>query len=303
MGEEVLGLKKVLVLGGTRFFGKRLVHAWVEAGADVTVATRGLAEVELPSGVKRLTLDRDDRESLAAAGEQSWDIVYDNICYSSQNALDACDVFRGKVGKYVLTSTLSVYDFSDESLKEEAFDPYTYEIVPLARDKVTYQEGKRQAEAVFFQQTDFPVAAVRFPIVLAEDDYTQRLHFHVEHIQQERPIGIANPQAVMCFIHAQEAAEFLQWVGASSVTGPVNACSHGTIRQQTLMENIAKVVGKPAQLVAEKDAADFSPFAFPSSFYMDNQKAQAAGFSFWELDAWLPELIQTISTKLSEQKV
>ncbi|QRG65600.1 NAD-dependent dehydratase [Brevibacillus choshinensis] len=296
-------MKKVLVLGGTRFFGKRLVHGLVEAGADVTVATRGLAEVELPPGVKRLTLDRDDRESLSAAGEQSWDIVYDNICYSSQNALDACDVFRGKVGKYVLTSTLSVYDFSDESLKEEAFDPFHYEILPATREKVTYQEGKRQAEAVFFQQSDFPVAAVRFPIVLAEDDYTQRLHFHVEHIQQERPIGIANPQAIMCFIHAQEAAEFLHWVGTSSLTGPINACSNGTIRQQSLMENIAQIVGKPVELVAEQDAADFSPFAFPASFYMDNQKAQAAGFTFRELDEWLPELIQTISTKLSTPKV
>ncbi|MED4780613.1 NAD-dependent epimerase/dehydratase family protein [Brevibacillus choshinensis] len=296
-------MKKVLVLGGTRFFGKRLVHLLVAAGADVTVATRGMTDVELPPQVKRLTLDRDDPASLAAAGEQEWDIVYDNICYSSQNALEACDVFRGKVGKYVLTSTLSVYDFSEEGLKEEAFDPYTYDILPATRDKFTYQEGKRQAEAVFFQQTDFPVVAVRFPIVLAEDDYTKRLHFHVEHIQEERPIGIANPQAIMCFIHAQEAAEFLQWVGATTLTGPVNACSHGTIRQQTLMEDIADVVGKPAQLVAEKDAADFSPFAFPASFYMDNEKAAAAGFSFWKLEAWLPKLIQTISTTKSEHKV
>lgn len=296
-------MTKVLVLGGTRFFGKRLVQLLVAAGADVTVATRGLTEVDLPPQVKRLTLDRDEKDSLAIAGEQEWDIVYDNICYSSQNAKDACDVFAGKVGKYVLTSTLSVYDFSEDFLKEEAFDPNSYEIQLLPRDKVTYQEGKRQAEAVFFQEASFPVAAVRFPIVLAEDDYTRRLHFHVEHILEERPIGIANPEAVMCFIHAGEAAKFLQWLGSSSLTGPVNACSHGTIRQQSLMENISDIVGKPVQLVKEKDAADFSPFAFPASFFMDNQKAEQAGFVFWQLNDWLPDLIQTLSTKILKQKV
>ncbi|EKN66902.1 hypothetical protein BABA_13477 [Neobacillus bataviensis LMG 21833] len=34
----------------------------------------------------------------------------------------------------------------------------------------TYAEGKRQAEAVLFQQATFPVVAVRFPIVMGVDD-------------------------------------------------------------------------------------------------------------------------------------
>ncbi|MED1852411.1 NAD-dependent epimerase/dehydratase family protein [Brevibacillus borstelensis] len=33
-------MKKVLVLGGTRFFGKRLVKGLVDSGYDVTIATR-----------------------------------------------------------------------------------------------------------------------------------------------------------------------------------------------------------------------------------------------------------------------
>lgn len=296
-------MKKVLVLGGTRFFGKRLVQLLVESGADVTVATRGIADVQLPPSVKRLKLDRDDKDSLAVAGEEKWDIVYDNICYSSQNAMDAMRVFEGKAGKYILTSTLSVYDFSAEALKEEDFDPYGYEIRPLARDKVTYQEGKRQAEAVCFQQADFPVVAVRFPIVLAEDDYTKRLHFHIEHIWQERPIGLADPEAILCFIHAQEAAEFLLWAGNSTVAGPVNACSLGTIRQRQLMETIGDIVGKPARIVPEKEAVDQSPFAFPASFYMETRKAEEAGFKFRQLDDWLPELIRMISTKWTGKKV
>lgn len=292
-------MKKVLVIGGTRFFGKRLVQLLAQSDAEVTVATRGLAEVDLPAHVKRVTVDREDPRSLAALGDTDWDVIYDNICYSSQNALDACQVFKGKVGKYVLTSTLSVYDFATEALKEEAFDPTTYPIQLTTREDVTYQEGKRQAEAVFFQQEAFPVIAARFPIVLAEDDYTRRLHFHVEHVQEGRPVGMSNPEAVMCFIHAQEAADFLQWAGETPLTGPVNACSHGTIRLRALMEEIARTVGNPANIQAETAAEDHSPFAFPESFYMDNSKAEQAGFSFRTLESWLPELIRTLASRPS----
>lgn len=295
-------MKKVLVLGGTRFFGKRLVQLLVEAGADVTVATRGLTQVELPAAVKRITLDRDNVHSLAAAGEQQWDVVYDNICYSSQNALDACKVFRGKVGKYVLTSTLSVYDYAEEPLQEGAFDPYRYAINLKTRDETTYQEGKRQAEAVFFQEKAFPVVAVRFPIVLAEDDYTQRLWFHIEHVQEERPIGITNPAAQMGFIHAQEAAQFLAWLTTTSITGPVNACSDGTVSLAKLMETIAQTVGKPAQIEQTTDASDASPFGFLASLYMDNGKAKAAGFPFWVLNEWLPALVKHLNEKYTAEK-
>lgn len=292
-------MKKVLVIGGTRFFGKRLVQLLAQSDAEVTVATRGLAEVDLPPHVKRVTVDREDPRSLAAVGSTDWDVIYDNICYSSQNALDACQVFTGKVGKYVLTSTLSVYDFATEALKEEAFDPTTYPIHQTTREDVTYQEGKRQAESVFFQQAAFPVIAARFPIVLAEDDYTRRLHFHVEHVQQESPVGMSNPEAIMCFIHAQEAADFLQWAGETPLTGPVNACSHGTIRLRELMEEIARTVGKPANIQADTAPEDLSPFGFPESFYMDNSKAEQAGFSFRTLESWLPELIRTLASRPS----
>ncbi|MED1785309.1 NAD-dependent epimerase/dehydratase family protein [Brevibacillus fortis] len=295
-------MKKVLVLGGTRFFGKRLVNLLVEAGADVTVATRGITQVDLPASVKRLTLDRDDVNSLAVAGEEQWDVVYDNICYSSQNAMDACKVFRGKVGKYVLTSTLSVYDYAEESLKEEAFDSYTYHIQAKTREEMTYQEGKRQAEAVFFQENAFPVVAVRFPIVLAEDDYTRRLYFHIQQVQEERPIGIPNLAAQMCFIHAQGAAQFLAWVATTSITGPVNACSDGTVSLAELMEKIVQIVGKPARIEQTTDDSDASPFGFVASFYMDNSKAKAAGFPFWSLDEWLPALIKNVNDEYTSEK-
>ncbi|MGR4032399.1 NAD-dependent epimerase/dehydratase family protein, partial [Bacillus sp. ZZQ-131] len=58
----MMKLKKVLVLGGTRFFGKHLVEYLLQAGHDVTIATRGVTEDSFGSAVKRIIVDREDRK-------------------------------------------------------------------------------------------------------------------------------------------------------------------------------------------------------------------------------------------------
>ncbi|MFE7913827.1 NAD-dependent epimerase/dehydratase family protein, partial [Bacillus mobilis] len=53
----MMKLKSVLVLGGTRFFGKNLVEALLQDEHDVTIATRGITEDPFGSAVKRLIVD------------------------------------------------------------------------------------------------------------------------------------------------------------------------------------------------------------------------------------------------------
>lgn len=205
--------------------------------------------------------------------------------------------FSGKTDKYILTSTLSVYDYVDHGkpLPEEAFDPYHYPVRLASRDDFTYQDGKRAAEAVFFQQNAFPVTAVRFPIVLGPDDYTKRLHFHIERVLAQQPIGASNPDAKRTFIHAQEAADFLYWVGQSGINGPVNACSLGEMSVKDIVAAIEKETEKTAILQTDTAEEHLSPFEVPSSWLMDTTKAAAAGFSFWQLQEWMDRLIRELA--------
>ncbi|TYA14197.1 NAD-dependent epimerase/dehydratase family protein [Paenibacillus faecis] len=288
---------KVLVLGGTRYFGKRLVDLLLQDGVhEVTVATRGTTKAAFDHPVIRRTVDRTDEGSLrsvAAAGP--WDVVFDNICYSPGEAEAAIRAFDGHVGRYILTSTLSVYGFGASPLVEEDFDPYTYERKSGDRDDFDYGEGKRQAEAAFFQLAEFPVAAMRIPIVLGPDDYTRRLHFHIERVMKGTPIGMPNPEAAMSFISSAETASFLRWLGGSELRGPINASSEGTITLRSLMELIERETGKPALLQAVTDPGDASPFGVGASWYMDISKARAAGYRFSSLQEWLPDLIRNIA--------
>lgn len=286
-------MKKVLVLGGTRFFGKRLVANLIGSGAEVTILTRGNSKDEFGESVKRLSADRKDFESLKIAVQSSdFDIVYDNICYTPEEADYTAKLFAGRVGQYVLTSTLSVYDFADHPLREQDFDPYRYPIITNDQKEYSYKEGKRQAEAVLFSRHDLNVAAVRFPIVLGIDDYTKRLLFHIEHALKGEPIGLPAPDARISFIHAEEAAQFLQWAGEVRFEGPVNACSNGEISVREIMDLILQETGRTSTLQSSAGVDHMSPFGIPGDWTMDNSLAEAAGFSFWSLKEWMPELIK-----------
>ncbi len=291
-------LKKVLVLGGTRFFGKKLVKLLLENGHDVTIATRGKTVDSFGDKVNRLLIDRENNQSLkAAAGETQWDLVYDNICYSPKEAVEACEIFSGKVKRYILTSTLSVYEFGAEKRQEEDFNPYSYPIKIGSKSDFSYGEGKRLAEAVFFQKANFPVSAVRFPIVLGLDDYTKRLHFHIEQVKNGKPLGIPNVNARLSFINSDEAASFLYWLGFQQMEGPINACSKGELSLRAILSLIEEVVGKEA--IVEQQTADEhrSPFGILDDWYMDTKKAEEAGYVFHELKDWFPALVREISNK------
>ena len=54
---------KILVLGGTRFFGIHMVRALLEKGQDVTIATRGLTPDDFGDKVKRIIFQRTDEQS------------------------------------------------------------------------------------------------------------------------------------------------------------------------------------------------------------------------------------------------
>ncbi|SES96162.1 NAD-dependent epimerase/dehydratase family protein [Paenibacillus sp. NFR01] len=293
-------MREILILGGTRFFGKRLVERLLEdQETQVTILTRGQAADEFGDRVKRLQADRADSAALAEAVQgKQWDVVYDNICYSPDEARAAADLFAGKAGRYILTSSLSVYDPQPEPLAEADFDPYTYPLSFGARESVSYQEGKRLAEAILLTQTAFPAAAVRFPIVLGTDDYTRRLHFHIEHVQQGQPLGVPNPDALICFIRSDEAAEFLYRLGYSTLTGPVNACSDGTISIGEIITLIEAGTGQTANIQTSAADKDMSPFGIGESWFMDTKKAREAGLPFLALSDWLPELIARLAVSI-----
>ena len=77
---------KILVVGGTRYFGIPMVNALLAKGHDVTIATRGNAKVEFEGRVSYAVLDRMDSSSVKRALEnQKFDVIIDKIAYGSND--------------------------------------------------------------------------------------------------------------------------------------------------------------------------------------------------------------------------
>ena len=279
---------KVLVIGGTRFFGVHMVREFIRQGDDVTIATRGLAKDNFGDNVKRITIERTNNESLSNAfSSEEYDIVCDNISYCSNDVKVLLDNVKCK--RYIMTSTASVYHNLRLDSKEEDFQPLTNELKWCTRDEFSYDEIKRQAETALFRHyASQNAAAVRFPYVIGNDDYTKRLYFYVDHIVNSKPMHIDNFEEQIAFIRSDDAGKFLVYLAKSNYTGTINACAEGTISIKEIIDYVENKTGIKA--ICDKDAENALYNGTPS-FYLNTEKANSIGYKFLPLKSWIYDLL------------
>lgn len=280
---------KILVLGGTRFFGIRMVQDLLKMGHEVAIGTRGLSKDPFGEQVKRIALDRSNGESLRQALQgKRFDLVIDKIAYCSNDIKRLLDFIDCQ--KYIYMSTTAVYAPKKINLVEEDFDPLAMELVWCERKDFPYGQVKMQAEAAITQK--YPgqkYIAVRYPVVLGKDDYTKRLLFYAEHVARSIPMYIDNLDAQMSFIRSDEAGAFMAFLADKNFCGAVNGASKGTVSLREIIEFLEKKTGKKALLSAGGEAA---PYNGESEFSVNTDKAKALGFEFSDVNDWIYDLLE-----------
>ncbi|MFJ9966593.1 NAD-dependent epimerase/dehydratase family protein [Streptomyces avermitilis] len=288
-------MREVCVIGGNRYFGKRLIARLTAAGDRVTVINRGSSAP--PPGTVHLVADRNDERSLEnALGSRTFDVVVDQVCYTPRQAAIARRVFAGRTRRYVMTSTVEVYEYEDSPalVREDALDPRTVAVdleLPWAEPEFldrNYGEGKRQAEAVLAADPAFPYAAVRVAHVLGgDDDFTGRLAHYAERMRTGEPIAVPAVNHPATYIHVAEIADFLAWAAGADFGGPVNAASHGPLTTEELCAAVAVHIPGGTAVFRKVEVGEVSPFSFARSYGMDNSRAERLGFAFGDAREWL----------------
>ncbi len=118
----------------------------------------------------------------------------------------------------------SVYS-AGANIKENNFNPFAYSFSKKVSYKEDYAEGKRQFETTLTKAFGEKLTCVRFSIVLGEDDYTNRLKFHIEHIRNNKEIYFPNKTAKLSMLHSDDAAKALFHLGQQKPQEPMNVCS------------------------------------------------------------------------------
>lgn len=230
-----------------------------------------------------------------------FDVVIDQVCYTPRQAEIARRVFAGRTRRYVMTSTVEVYEYEGSAalVLEDAVDPRTVAVdLELPWDEpefldTHYGEGKRQAEAVLAAAgPGFPYVAVRVAHVLGgDDDFTGRLDHYTDRIRTGEPIAVPAANHPATYIHVEEIADFLTWTAGAEFTGPVNAASHGVLTTEELCAAVAVHLPEGRTVFRSVEVGDVSPFSFTRSYGMDNSRATKLGFTFGEAREWLPRAI------------
>lgn len=281
---------KLLVIGGTRYFGIHMVNALLRQGHDVTIATRGNTDVTFEGEVTRILLERTDPESMKHALEgQRFDVVIDNIAYCSNDIRHVLDVLD--CDKYICISSTAVYEPKHWNTVEEEFDALHKKLVWCSRDDYPYSEAKRQAECAIRQNYGrLNAITVRFPFVIGSDDYTKRLLFYIDHVINGVPMYIDNIDCQMSFIRSDEAGKFIAFLADKEYSGPLNGSSEGTISIREILEYVELKTGKKPILSGDGEAA---PYNKEPEYSINTDKAKGLGFRFTDLKDWIYELIDS----------
>ena len=279
---------KILVLGGTRYFGISMVEELIRQGHDITIATRQHTSDGFGEVVHRIQVERTDPVSMINALQgQRYDVVYDKIAYCSNDIKNVMEVID--CDKYIYMSSASIYEPKKMNTREDDFDGTTKELVWCSRSDFPYDEIKRQAECALWQTySDRRWIAVRYPFVIGQDDYTERLLFYVEHTMKSIPMNIDNLESQMGYIRSDEAGKFLAFLAGKNLCGAVNGSARGTISLREIIQYVENKTDTKAVIAADGDAA---PYNGEPEYSLDISKAEELGFRFSKLNDWIFDLL------------
>ena len=279
---------KILVIGGTRFFGIHMVNELLAQGHDITIATRGNAPDLFGDRVKRIILERTNPESIKTAliGTH-YDVVIDKIAYCSNDIRYVMDVVD--CDKYIHMSSTSVYHPKHINTVESDFDGFSNDFVWCDRRAFPYEQIKRQAEYALWQKySNRNWIAVRYPFAIGKDDYTKRLLFYVEHTMKSIPMNIDNLDCQMGFIRSDEAGKFIAFLVDKDITGAINGSAQGTISLKEIISYVEQKTG--TQAIIDKNG-DIAPYNTEPEYSINTEKANSLGFHFSSLHDWIYELL------------
>jgi 2'-hydroxyisoflavone reductase len=263
---------KLLILGGTVFVGRHLVHAARERGHTVTLFNRGQHNADLFPDVEKLRGDRTTGEGLSVLDGRTFDAVVDTCGYVPRVVRMSAERLADHVGAYCFISSISVYaDFATRGMDETApvgrLDDPTVEEVTGA----TYGPLKALCEEMVEGLLPGRTLNVRPGLIVGPDDPTDRFTYWPHRIARGGEFLVPHsPAGVMTtFIDVRDLAEWTIRALEVGLTGVYNV--------NGLPMPLANVVDA---CIAES-GSDAQPVEIDEPFLLDNGVAPWVGLPLW----------------------
>ncbi len=297
---------RILILGGTNFFGKEAAIRLHKAGNDVTIFSRCAPVDGLPLDIRQARGDRTVEIDLSRMAVEPWDAVIDNICYTAEDARKAIRVFNGRTGLYLFTSSAAIYSILAGS--SSPFREKQAELLPLRaplKEKYAYSLGKYEAEREYlkaYTETRFPAAILRPPVVIGPNDPTLRAYSYWLRLADGGPLFLPGFAFNNRFLFSRDAARALEaLIYAKAPQGKTyNFGDSQTMTLDDFVRLSARIMHREAEILypeyswMKENGFDFAatPFSMGGDFVLDISKAESElGWTSTPAAAWLEETI------------
>jgi 2'-hydroxyisoflavone reductase len=249
-------MEKILILGGTGFVGRILTENLLKQGRDVTLFNRAKRNAGIFPDAKRITGDRltDDIKKIAS---QSWDVVIDFSCMFPDNLEEICDMLKGKAGRYIFVSTVSVYPMDDPALwqKPVGEDLETLDCTTEQRkDKdvmATYGQKKAECERVLLAKTFLDPVIFRPGLIYGRYDPTDRFYYWLYKVnEQQRVLMPEGGRDKSTNTYSEDFARLIEKAIDIKEHGKVyNAVTHDAVSIKEYLDLSCKLLGKQPEFI------------------------------------------------------
>lgn len=303
---------RVLVIGGSRFMGRRLVWRLLAAGHDVTLLNRGLSTDPFGGRVARLRADRSRADFSAAIAGRDFDAAVDFTAFTADEVRPLIDALAGRVGHYVLISTGQVYLVLGEKRLPSREEDYVGEPMPEPddpddREEWRYGMGKRGCEDTLVEAWSargFPSTRLRLPMVDGEGDHRRRLEAYLWRVLDGGPLIVPDaPGPPVRHVYSGSVAEAIAGLlGKPDSHGRAyNLCQDESPSLAAFLAELAEQLGAPSRLVGVTTEAILaaglqphvvSPFSVRWMSLLDPSRSRVElGFRHEPLRTYLPKIV------------
>lgn len=306
---------RILVLGGTVFLSRNVAETAVALGHSVTTFSRGVSGSPVP-GVRALTGDRTDPESLRQLAGDEYDLVFDTAYYPDR-VRQAVELLEPSTRHYAFTSTINVFPGWPEQADYQAggiFDGDPDAVGEQVPDDLPeggeYGWRKVGAErAVLRAFGERRSSILRAGLIVGPHDGVGRLPWWLDRVARGgQVLAPGDPNDELRLIDARDIAAFALRLpaGTFEVTGPARQITRGQLFAllRDVTRSDAEFRWVPDDYLAGTDVAAWTELPLwsptkeaPGLFAHDSRAAEAAGLAcrpvrdtlrdVWE---WMTEL-------------
>jgi 2'-hydroxyisoflavone reductase len=266
----------VLIIGGGVFVGRHMTDALLASGHTVTHFNRGISAAER-ADVETIKGDRNQDLDLVA--NRTWDAVIDTCAYVPGEVKISTEKLRDRVGRYVLISTLSVYEWDairsgvavDESAPRQTLAP---EADSTKMTPETYGPLKAACEDVVLDAFSSRSIVARCGFIVGPNDKSDRFTYWVTRSARDgRMLAPEGPATPLQFIDVRDLAAFIVHLLESQSHGVFNVTGQpGKVTFGTLFECSAQIAGTHPEIV-----------------WLDHDALARAGLQQSDIPLWIDE--------------